>query len=424
MRKRLLVMLAVMLMVVFALAACTPQTDTTGEDAADTGDDTTDQGSSTEDTADDNNDAEDNTEDSGEVIIGSIQDLSGSMAVAGNMTTWAVERAVDDINADGGINGKTLKVITYDCKMDPNEGINAYNRLVAEGAVAIVGPGLSNIGIPIASVAEEKQVAFVGQFMDERATINEQTGEVWNYMFLAEPSCLQQAQIMASYAVEELQVSSVGILYDSSNAYAASHAGPFEDYMKANGVDVVGVETFGADAKDYKAQLSKLIAANPDGIYIPNYVNTNSLAYVQARQLGYEGYIIGNNTYTPPFTTLVEGTEIENLVFLYNLDMYGDSVRQLTEDYIAEVGEDPAFNIAFGYDDVMIIANALRNVSDVTDTVEIAKYIENNTADVETASGKITLNPETHRPVGMGAYVAKYDDEGNIELIGLYYPED
>jgi branched-chain amino acid transport system substrate-binding protein len=399
MRKRLLVMLAVMLMVVFALAACAPQTDATGEDAADTGD-TTDQGSSTDDATDDTNDVDETADEGGEVIIGSIQDLSGAMAVAGNMTTWAVERAVDDINADGGINGKTLKVITYDCKLDPNEGINAYNRLVDEGAVAIVGPGLSNIGIPIASVAEEKKVAFVGQFMDERATINEQTGEVWNYMFLAEPSCLQQAQIMASYSIEELKVSSVGILYDSSNAYATSHAGPFEDYMKENGVEVVGVETFGADAKDYKAQLSKLIAANPDGIYIPNYVNTNSLAYVQARQLGYEGYIIGNNTYTPPFTTLVEGTEIENLVFLYNLDMYGDSVRHLTEDYIAEVGEDPAFNIAFGYDDVMIIANALRNVSDVTDTVEIAKYIESNTIDVETASGKITLNPETHRPAG------------------------
>ena len=260
--------------------------------------------------------------------------------------------------------------------------------------------------------------------MDERATINEQTGEAWSYMFLAEPSCLQQAQIMASYAVEEMGIKTVGILYDSSNAYAASHAGPFEDYMKANGVEVVGVETFGADAKDYKAQLSKLIASNPEAIFIPNYVQTNALAYVQARQLGYEGYIIGNNTYTPPFSTLVEGTEIEKLVFLYNLDMYGDSVKHLTEDYISEVGEDVAFNIAFGYDDVMIIANALRNVSDVTDPVEIAEYIENNTVDVETASGLITLNPETHRPIGMGAYVAEYAEDGSIKLLGLYYPED
>lgn len=419
MKKRLFLMFVLVVTLAFAVCACAPETDVTEpDDSADVTDDS-------QDVADDaSGETTDDAAEGGEILIGSIQDLSGFMAVAGNMTTWAVERAVADINASGGINGKTLKVVTYDCKLDPNEGINAYNRLVDEGTVAIVGPGLSNIGIPIAAVAEEKKVAFVGQFMDERATINEQTGEAWSYMFLAEPSCLQQAQIMASYAVEEMGIKTVGILYDSSNAYAASHAGPFEDYMNEHGVEVVGVETFGADAKDYKAQLSKLIAANPDGIFIPNYVQTNALAYVQARQLGYEGYIIGNNTYTPPFSTLVEGTDIEKLVFLYNLDMYGDSVKHLTEAYIEEVGEEPAFNIAFGYDDVMIIANALRNVSDVTDTVEIAEYIENNTVDVETASGLITLNPETHRPIGMGAYVADYADDGSIKLLDFYYPED
>jgi len=413
MKKKLMALLAVAVMLVFVLAACAPKTDNTPTQ-------TPGEAEATPAPSDEaSGDA-----DGGEILIGSIQDLSGAMAVAGKMTTWGVERAVADINAAGGINGKTLKVVTYDCKLDPNEGVNAYNRLVDEGAVAIVGPALSNIGIPIAAVSEEKKVPFVGQFMDERATINEQTGEVWNYMFLAEPSCLQQAQIMANYSVTELGIESVGILYDSSNAYAASHAGPFQDYVESKGVEVVGVETFGADAKDYKAQISKLMAKNPDGIFIPNYVNTNALAYVQARQLGYEGYIIGNNTYTPPFTTLVEGTPIEDLVFLFNLDMDSGNTKEITEAYREEVGEEPAFNIAFGYDDVMIIANALKNVSDVTDTVEIADYIENNTKDVETASGTITLNPETHRPIGMGAYVADYDAEGNINLIGYYLPED
>ena len=210
MKKKLLSLLAVALMLVFVLAACAPK-------AEDSPVETPGEAESTPEPSDEAAGG------GGEIIIGSIQDLSGSMAVAGKMTTWGVERAVADINAAGGINGKTLKVVTYDCKLDPNEGVNAYNRLADEGAVAIVGPALSNIGIPIAAVSEEKKVAFVGQFMDERATINEQTGEVWNYMFLAEPSCLQQAQIMANYSVTELGIESVGILYDSSNAYAASH---------------------------------------------------------------------------------------------------------------------------------------------------------------------------------------------------------
>lgn len=361
-----------------------------------------------------------------EIIIGSIQDLSGNMAVAGKQTKWGSEYAVNQINANGGINGKKLKIVTYDCKSDPNEGINAYNRLVKEGVVAIVGPALSNIGIPIASVAEEKKVAFVGQFMDERATVNEKTGEVWKYMFLAEPSCGQQAEIMAGYAVDKLGIKTVGVMFDSSNAYSTTHAEPFKKYMEDNGVDVVAYESFGKDAKDYRAQLSKIIAKKPDAIFIPNYVQTNALAYKQARQLGYNGVIIGNNTYTPPFSELVGGTKIdENLVFLFNLDMHGDNAKFITEAYKDEHNnEEPAFNIAFGYDDVMIIANALSKAEDVTDPVEVARAIEEETKEVQTASGKITLSKENHRPIGMGAYVAKYDSNNNIELIEYFIPKN
>lgn len=366
-----------------------------------------------------------NTSNEEYIVIGSIQDLSGGMAVAGKQTKWGSEYAVKQINDKGGINGKKLKIVTYDCKSDPNEGINVYNRLVDQDkAVAIVGPGLSNIGIPLAAVAEEKKVSFVGQFMDERATTNEKTGEAWKYMFLAEPSCGQQAEIMAGYTVDKLKFKSVGILFDSSNAYATTHAEPFKKYMESKGIQVVAVESFGKDAKDYKAQLSKIIAKKPDGIYIPNYVQTNALAYKQARQLGYKGMIIGNNTYTAPFADLVDGLPVdENLVFLYNLDLYGPDVKFLTEAYKAEFKEEPAFNIAFGYDNVMIIANALRKVDDVKNAEKIAKTIETQTKDVQTASGKITLDPKTHRPVGMGAFVAKYDKDKKVQLMEFFVPK-
>ena len=139
MRRRLFLMFVLVLALAFAICACAPKTDATQtDDGTDVVDDSQDVADDTaaddavDDAADDEA-ADDEADEGGEIIIGSIQDLSGFMAVAGNMTTWAVERAVADINAAGGINGKTLKVVTYDCKLDPNEGINAYNRLVDEG---------------------------------------------------------------------------------------------------------------------------------------------------------------------------------------------------------------------------------------------------------------------------------------------------
>ena len=358
----------------------------------------------------------------GEIVIGSILDTSGGMAAAGLATVWGADYAVKEINDNGGINGKKLKIIHYDVKGDPNEAINAYNRLVdQDGAVAVVGPGLSNIGIAVAPIAEEKKVPIVGHFMDERCTTNEQTGKKWNYMYLAEPSCNQQAEAIASYAVEKLPIETVGILYDSSNAYSVTHAEPFAAYCEKNGVKVVAKESFGKDAKDYKAQLSKIIAKNPDAIFVPAYVQQNALAYVQIRQLGYTGIVLGNNTYNTPFDTLVEGTPVENLYFLFNVDYSSEYTKFLGDAYRAEKGEEPFINSAFGYDAVKIIANGLMNADDVTSGEAVSKAIETKTVKLMTSSGPITLNPDTHRPEGMGVYIAQWAaDMSKVNLLEYY----
>lgn len=358
----------------------------------------------------------------GEIVIGSILDLSGGMSAAGLATVWGADYAVNEINEAGGINGKKLRIIHYDVKGDPNEAINAYNRLVDQDkAVAVVGPGLSNIGIALAPITEEKKIPIVGHFMDERATTNEQTGKKWNYMFLAEPSCNQQAEAIASYAVEKLGIKTVGILFDSSNAYSVTHAEPFAAYCEAHGVKVVATESFGKDAKDYKAQLSKIIAKNPDAIFVPAYVQQNALAYVQIRQLGYQGIVLGNNTYNNPFDSLIAGTSPDNLYFIFNVDYSSEYTKFLGDAYRAAKNEEPFINSAFGYDAVKIIANGLMHAEDMYSGESVAKAIEANTKNVMTSSGPITINPETHRPEGMGVYIARWaSDMSKVELLEYY----
>ena len=360
---------------------------------------------------------------SGDITIGSLLDLSSNMAPAGKGTQWGINYAVDEINNAGGINGRKLKVIHYDIKSDVNESITAYNRLADQDkAVAIVGPALSNIGIALAPITEDKKVPIVSQFMDERATTNEKTQKPWNYIYLAEPSCNQQAQAIAAYAVDKLKIKTVGILYDSSNAYSTTHAVPFQKYVESKGVKVVDSESFTSDTKDYKAQLTKIISANPDGIFIPSYVQQNALAYKQARQLGYEGLVIGDNTYTAPFNTLVAGIPMDKLYFINNVDFKSEQTKFLGDAYLkANNNVEPMFNVAFGYDDVKIIANALKLAKDPTDSEEVNKLIETKTNAVKAASCDITIDPSTHRPVGMGVYIAQWDASGKSIKVLDYY---
>ena len=168
-----------------------------------------------------------------EIVIGNLQDLSGPTSVWGNAVTRGAELAAEKINAQGGINGARIKLITLDTKGDVQEAIKAFNRLAdQEKAVAVLGPPISNIGIGLAPVADAKKVAFVGSFADPRATVGED-GKVHPSMFLVQPTTVQYGEIMASYAVEKLGFKKIAILYDQSNAYAVSLVAPFKAYAES-----------------------------------------------------------------------------------------------------------------------------------------------------------------------------------------------
>ena len=203
------------------------------------------------------------------IKIGSIQDLTGGASSSGQPQAWGVEYAVKWINENGGINGRMIELHTRDCQNDAEVGVTAYRELVDEvGVCAIIGPALSNPASAWVELATEDKIPIVGHFMDEVCTTNPETGEVYPYMFLAEPSCSYQSYIVGEYAMEELGVKSVATLYNPSNAFAAAHEGPLVDYIEAHGGSVVARETFGWSDGDYTAQAQKIADLNPDAVFL------------------------------------------------------------------------------------------------------------------------------------------------------------
>lgn len=356
-----------------------------------------------------------------EIVIGNIQDISSATVVWGKSAAWGAHYAAKLINEAGGINGAMLKVITYDTKGDVNEAINAYNRLVQQdNVVAVVGPPTSNIGIALAPIAEETLVPIVGDFMDERATTKED-GTPWKAMFLTEPSCNQQAVIMADYALNTLGLRKFGILYDQSNSYSVTHAEPFRDYIIANGGEVVAYETFQGTDKDYKSQLTKIKAENPDALYIPAYAQQNALAYQQARQLGIEVPFIGDNSYFVPFASLA-GDDVENVYFPNNVDYKDEKLTGILDAYRADVKEEPSYHMFFGYDNVLCIAEALRQVG-VGDKEALLNALA-NLKDVEGYTGNISINPKTHRPMNLGMFITKVEGAEYIAIEWKMPPQE
>jgi branched-chain amino acid transport system substrate-binding protein len=353
------------------------------------------------------------------ILIGNIQDLSGPTSVWGTAMKWGAEKAAEDINAQGGINGKLIRIITYDNKNEVNEAINVYKRLVDQDqVVAVIGPPNSSVGIALAPIAEDLKVPIWGYFMDERATTNESTGKPWNYMFLGQLSSNQQAEIMASYALNELNITRVAILYDQSLAYSVTHAEPFANWFSANGGEIVAMEAYQQGDMDYRVQLGKMLAANPEALYITSWVQQNAIAYTQARDMGFTGVILGNNSFFVPMAELIHNRGYD-IYFPVNISFEDDNFKPLVERFKSEFNKFPALHIAFGYDGVLALADALKRIETIDPTAlrDALRQVEG----VEGFAGTVTINPDTHRPRDLTMWVTKIEKEKYIP-IGRFGP--
>lgn len=356
-----------------------------------------------------------------EIVLGNLQDLSGPTSVLGNAVTRGAELAVDKVNAAGGLKGDKIKLVTVDTKGNVQEAIKAFNRLVDhEKAVAVLGPPVSNIGLAIAPIANEKKVAVVGSFIDPRVTVQE-SGEAQPAMFLIQPTSTQYAEIIASYANEKLGFKKFAVLYDQSNAFAVSMLKPFKAYIEKRGGSVVAEETYTKTDKDYRAQLNKIKSAGADVLYIPNYTQDLVITVKQAKQIGLNLPMVSGLDAAPPFATLVGDPEAANNIYFAN--NFSDKEPQLTEvrsAYKAKFNEDPINKAYLGYDKVTVILKAIELGGGASGPKIIAGL--SKIKDVQGTTGVISLSPKTHQPVGLSMVMYKIENGKYLE-IGRYVPE-
>lgn len=351
------------------------------------------------------------------IIIGSIQDISSETSVMGLMIAEGIRWQVQVINDNGGIDGRPVQLIEYDSKANVDESINAYNRLVAEGAVAVIAPHQANIGIALAPISQETKIPVVTMGMDNRVTRQGEDGkgDPWDYMFLFQPSCDLQGAMMAKYAIEELGYTKFGVLYRSDNSYSYSLYYAFEAYCKANGAEIVGVETFLSGDSDFKTMLSKLLATDMDALFCPNYTGELVTITQQARGLGYDGVMINGLDSAPPFNELC-GPEADNVYFVSNIQLDDPDVVKVVDEFRAATGNNEPNQInkfCVGFDMMGGLAAVIADKG--TEPEAIREGLENLTG-YKGLTGTISIDPTTHQPYGLEMIIHKIENGENVPI--------
>ena len=308
------------------------------------------------------------TAESGEITIAFIGNTTGDYAQYGIPVRNAVVMYVEQLNANGGINGKTVKLLEYDDKGDGIESVNAYNLAKDQGITAIVGSVLTGATIALADATVEDNMpqitasataAGVTQIDPE----NPDSGiraNVFRACFI-DPF---QGEKMADYAANKLGAKTAAILFESGSDYSEGLKDSFVAKAAELGLEVVATEAFATGDKDFNAQMTKIAGLNPDVVFLPIYYGEAGLAITQGRQAGLTSTFLGGDGFGG-IKDYATAEDLEGTVYCSGYAPGTDSVAQFEADYEAKYGEPvPNMFAPLAYDAAMLLCKALKAADD------------------------------------------------------------
>jgi branched-chain amino acid transport system substrate-binding protein len=345
----------------------------------------------------------------GDVIkVGWLGALTGDQAVWGNNEFNTVKMLFDEYNAKGGISvaGKMYKLqaIGYDSKGDAQEAVNVTKRLTGQDkVVAILGPNASGNAIPMAPILTQAKVPGIATVAtNPKVTVLD--GKVQPYNFRVCFIDPYQGAVAAGYAYDVLKARKAAILYDVSDDYSQGLREFFVENFRKSGGTIVADESFKGGDVDFRPQLSKIKAANPDIIFMPYFFKEVALSANQARELGMTQVMMGGDGWPSDQLISMGGAAVEGSYFVNHLDYDDPDVQDYKARYRAKFGVETELNGYLVHDAVLLLVAAIQKAG-VVNGEAIAAAIPQ--VDVKGITGRIRINPNTHNPEGKDAAIIK-----------------
>ena len=296
-----------------------------------------------------------------DIRIGVNAEITGSKPTVGDSCKNAAQLLVTQVNADGGlkVGDKKWPVTLFieDNEDKPESAAAVAKKLISQNNVlAILGPNASGNAIPAARICEDAKVIMITPW-----STNPKTTENMKYVFRA---CFVddfQGQVMAKFARDNLKANTAAVLYDVASEYNKGIAEIFKKEFEAMGGKVVAFESYTKDDKDFSSQLTKIKAANPDVLFLPNYYNEVPLQVQQARRLGLTCAIIGSDSWGSDELLKLGGKDLEGCFFSthYAPDIATTQAQKFIKEYEAKYGKKPDDVAALTYDSLNLLLTAI-----------------------------------------------------------------
>ncbi len=298
--------------------------------------------------------------DSSDVIyIGTSFPMSGSVAADGNLIVDAIQLAVDQVNAEGGISGKMVELVKEDDEATPTSASAIANKFVEnKDILGVVTSYNSSCCLAQVPIYEEAGLTAISPV----ATSPALTG-ISDYFYRTAPSDAYVGKVGADLC-QKLGWKSVALLYENDD-YGMGISKEFEAQASTIGIDIATTQTFVyGETVDFGTILTTVKDSGADGMFVCGLVTETGLLCEQKASYGCENIPVAgaNGLYSPAIFEYGDAVDGIYVIGEFSAEDSSEVVQKFVQDYKAKYEEEPGNWAALAYDATMVLLESMKNI--------------------------------------------------------------
>jgi len=293
-----------------------------------------------------------------DILIASANPMTGDSAQFGDLKVKAIQLAIDEFNAAGGLDGRNVKLEVGDDTGNPKEAPNVGQKFASNDKIlAIIGHWNSSCTLAAREIYEAAKIPVITDSVNKAIT-DGKTPHVYRISL----TDTMQADRLAEYAYNKMNARKVAILY-TANDFGVGLNRDFASKFKSLGGNIVTAETyFEGQSKDFSPQLTKIKSTQPDVIFIAGYYTETALIAQQAKQLGLNVPLLGTEGISSEQLIKLGGTAVEGIRFtgFFHPQKEYPGTKEFVEAFKKKYNMEPDTYAALAYDSAKMILEGMK----------------------------------------------------------------
>ena len=355
-----------------------------------------------------------------EIVLGSIQDLSGPLAGFGKQDRLGMMLAVDEINEQGGINGRKLRLIVEDSGYDPKKAVLAAQKLVNQDKIFMmmghIGTAQNMAAMP---VQFEKNV--INFFPVTAAREMYEPFHRLKYSFAA--TYYDQMRRAVPQMIKEKGLKKVCTVYQDDDFGLEVLRGG-EAGLKTMGMDYAEKTSFKRGSTDFSSQVAKMKAAGCEMVVLGTIIRETIGTIGESRKTGFNPVFLGSSAAYTDLIHKLGGKAMDGLYATMTVqnpytDETSQPIRFWANKYKTKFNEDPAVFSVYGYLIINTFANAATKAGKNLTTDSFIKVMDTMTIPTDIFGSAPATFSATKR-LGSDASRLSQIQDGKWKVVGPY----